>query len=106
VQILRHSNSRCVELINLNGFKESRIRVVKKLMNKVRVLINKHLNPGTLEPSSPVTFEVIMMKRRDFLRMLLFGAIFSLFGKHVKAGKKPDTIRLKEAMFWRKIDNE
>jgi hypothetical protein len=46
------------------------------------------------------------MKRRDFLRMLLFGAIFSLFGRYVKAEKKPDTIKLKEAMFWRKLDNE
>jgi len=46
------------------------------------------------------------MKRRDFLRILLFGAIFSLFGKQVKAEKKPDTMKLKEAMFWRKIDNE
>lgn len=47
-----------------------------------------------------------MMNRRDFLRILLFGTIFSLFGKKVKAEKKPDTKKLKEAMFWRKLDNE
>jgi len=46
------------------------------------------------------------MNRRDFLRVLLFGTILSLFGKQVQAEKKPDTMKLKEAMFWRKLDNE
>jgi len=43
------------------------------------------------------------MKRRDFLRKLLFGGIFILFGKKVGAEKKPEN-NLKEAMFWRKIE--
>jgi len=51
-------------------------------------------------------YGVNMMKRRDFLRILLFGTIFSLFGKQVKAEKRPDAMKLKEAMFWRKLDNE
>lgn len=47
------------------------------------------------------------MKRRDFLRVLLLGTVFSLFGKKVKAGKKDeDTDSLKEAMFWRRLDDE
>jgi hypothetical protein len=47
------------------------------------------------------------MKRRDFLRMLLLGAVFSLFGRKVKAEKKnKETDRLKEAMFWRRLDDE
>lgn len=47
-------------------------------------------------------FGVNMMKRRDFLRILLLG-IFSLFAKKAKAEKKPEN-NLKEAMFWRKLD--
>lgn len=43
------------------------------------------------------------MKRRDFLRIILLGGIFSLFVKKAKAEKKPDN-NLKEAMFWRKLD--
>jgi hypothetical protein len=43
------------------------------------------------------------MKRRDFLRILLLGGILTVFGKKVKAGKKPEH-ELKEAMFWRKLD--
>jgi hypothetical protein len=43
-----------------------------------------------------------MMKRRDFLQLLLLG-IFTLFGRKAKAGKKPENT-LKEAMFWRKVD--
>ncbi|MFZ3137251.1 MAG: hypothetical protein WA126_07675 [Thermodesulfovibrionales bacterium] len=43
------------------------------------------------------------MKRRDFLRKLLLGGIFILFGKKVRAEKKPEN-NLKEAMFWRKKD--
>lgn len=46
-----------------------------------------------------------MMKRRDFLRLFLFGGIFSLFGKKVSAEKRPEK-KLKEAMFWRKLGNE
>jgi len=46
-----------------------------------------------------------MMTRRDFLRLFLFGGIFSLFGKKVRAEKKPEK-KLKEAMFWRKLGNE
>ena len=47
------------------------------------------------------------MKRRDFLRLFLLGGIFSLFGKKVKAEKKPENKpenKLKEAMFWRRLD--
>lgn len=43
------------------------------------------------------------MKRRDFLRKLIFGGIFILFGKKVKAEKKTEN-NLKEAMFWRKTE--
>lgn len=42
------------------------------------------------------------MKRRDFMKIFLLG-IFSLFTKKVNAEKKPEN-KLKEAMFWRKID--
>jgi len=45
-----------------------------------------------------------MINRRKFLKLILLGGIFSFFGKRVKAEKKPDTIKLKEAMFWRKLD--
>ncbi|MFA4920262.1 MAG: hypothetical protein WC581_13595 [Thermodesulfovibrionales bacterium] len=45
------------------------------------------------------------MKRRDFLRIALLSVIFSLFGKKVKAEKKPEQ-PLKEAMFWRRLDDE
>jgi len=45
------------------------------------------------------------MKRRDFLRTALLTFIFSLFGKKVKADKKP-TQPLKEAMFWRRLDDD
>jgi hypothetical protein len=45
------------------------------------------------------------MKRRDFLRIALLSAIFSLFGKNVMAEKKPEQ-PLKEAMFWRRLDDE
>jgi hypothetical protein len=45
------------------------------------------------------------MNRRDFLRLFLLGGFFSLFGRKVKAGKEPEK-KLKEAMFWRKLDNE
>jgi len=43
------------------------------------------------------------MKRRDFLRILLLGGLFTLFGKKVKAEKK-SARKLKEAMFWRRVD--
>jgi len=43
------------------------------------------------------------MKRRDFLRIFLLGGFFSLFGKKVKAEKKPEN-KVKEAMFWRRLD--
>jgi len=47
------------------------------------------------------------MKRREFLRLLLLGTVFSLFGKKVKADKEDDdTIGGKEAMFWRRLDDE
>ena len=45
----------------------------------------------------------VNVKRRDFLRLFLLGGIFSLFGKKVKAEKKPEN-KLKEAMFWRRLD--
>jgi hypothetical protein len=45
------------------------------------------------------------MKRRDFLRTALLTFIFSLFGKKVRADKKPEQ-PLKEAMFWRRLDDE
>jgi hypothetical protein len=47
------------------------------------------------------------MNRREFLRALLLGGIFSLFAKKVLAEKKPETKtepRLKEAMFWKRLD--
>jgi hypothetical protein len=43
------------------------------------------------------------MKRRDFLKKLLLVGIFMLFGKKVRAEKKPEN-NLKEAMFWRKTE--
>jgi hypothetical protein len=43
------------------------------------------------------------MKRRNFLRALLFGGIFLLFGKKADAEKNPD-MHLRKAMFWKKID--
>ena len=47
------------------------------------------------------------MKRREFLRLLLLGGIFGLFGRKVKAEKKDeDTNGVKEAMFWRRLDDE
>ncbi len=50
-----------------------------------------------------------MMTRRYFLRLFLFGGIFSLFGKKVRAEKKTEKKtekKLKEAMFWRKLGND
>jgi hypothetical protein len=58
-------------------------------------------NAGSAESLFPVC-GVKMMKRRDFLQLLLLG-IFTLFGRKAKAGKKPENT-LKEAMFWRKVD--
>jgi len=47
------------------------------------------------------------MKRREFLRLLLFGTVFGLFGEKVRAEKRDDdTNGVKEAMFWRRLDNE
>jgi hypothetical protein len=46
------------------------------------------------------------MKRREFLRLLLLSGILSLFGMKVKAVKDGDTDGVKEAMFWRRLDNE
>jgi len=47
------------------------------------------------------------MKRREFLRILLLGGIFGLFAGKVKAEKKNEDIDgLKEAMFWRRLDDE
>jgi len=43
------------------------------------------------------------MNRRKFLRTLLLGGFFSLFFKKTKAGQVKDE-KLKEAMFWRKLD--
>lgn len=43
------------------------------------------------------------MKRRNFLRALLLGGIFLLFGKKAGAEKKSDG-RLTMAMFWKKVD--
>jgi len=43
------------------------------------------------------------IKRRDFIRFILAGSILTLFGKQVRAEKKPEN-NLKEAMFWRKLD--
>jgi hypothetical protein len=47
------------------------------------------------------------MNRRDFLRALLLGGIFSIFAKKVLADKKPETKpenKLREAMFWKRLD--
>ena len=47
------------------------------------------------------------MKRREFLRTLLLGIALSLFGKKVKAEKKDDDANgVKEAMFWRRLDDK
>jgi hypothetical protein len=47
------------------------------------------------------------MKRREFLRLLLLGGILSLLGRKAKAEKKnEDTNGVKEAMFWRRLDDE
>jgi hypothetical protein len=45
------------------------------------------------------------MERRDFLRIGLISFILSLFGKDIKAEEKPEET-LKEAMFWRSLDDE
>jgi hypothetical protein len=45
------------------------------------------------------------MKRRDFLRLSLLSVLAGIFGKKVMAAKKPEQ-KLKEAMFWRKLDEE
>jgi len=50
-------------------------------------------------------YGVNMMNRRKFLKLVLLGGIFSLFSRKVKAERKPEQ-KLKEAMFWRKLDNE
>ncbi len=58
--------------------------------------------------SFPV-YGVDMMTRRDFLKLFLFGGIFSLFSKKARAEKKTEKKtekKLKEAMFWRKLGNE
>jgi len=47
--------------------------------------------------------EVGTMKRRHFLKTLLLGGIFLLFGKKIRAEQKRVN-HLKEAMFWKKID--
>jgi len=51
--------------------------------------------------------ELIVMTRRDFLRLFLLGGFFSLIGRKVKAQEKtvekPGKM-LKEAMFWRRLD--
>jgi hypothetical protein len=52
-------------------------------------------------------YGVNKMNRRDFLRALILGAIFSIFAKKVLAEKKPETKpepKLKEAMFWKRLD--
>jgi hypothetical protein len=46
------------------------------------------------------------MKRREFLRLLLLSGVLSLFGMKVKAEKDKDIDGVKEAMFWRRLDNE
>jgi hypothetical protein len=45
------------------------------------------------------------MERRKFLRIGLISFILSLFGKRIKAEEKPEET-LKEAMFWRSLDDE
>jgi hypothetical protein len=45
------------------------------------------------------------MERREFLRIGLISLILSLFGKRIKAEEKPEEA-LKEAMFWRSLDDE
>jgi hypothetical protein len=46
------------------------------------------------------------MKRREFLRLLLLGGLLSLFGGEAKAAKDEDIEGVKEAMFWRRLDDE
>jgi len=45
------------------------------------------------------------MKRRDFLRLSLLSVLAVMFNKKALAEKKPEQ-KLKEAMFWRKLDEE
>jgi len=45
------------------------------------------------------------MERRKFLRIGLISFILSLFGKRIKAEDKPEET-LKEAMFWRTLDDD
>ena len=69
----------------------------------------KNLNPPPLSPLPPgerrrkKEHGDRIMKRRDFLKFFLLGGIFSLFSKKVKAEKKPEN-KLKEAMFWKRLD--
>jgi hypothetical protein len=43
------------------------------------------------------------MKRREFLKLFISGAFFALFSKKAKAEEKSED-KLKEAMFWRRVD--
>jgi hypothetical protein len=43
------------------------------------------------------------MKRRYFLKLLLLGSFFSFFSKKASAVRKPP-MKLKEALFWKKVD--
>ncbi|OGW48250.1 MAG: hypothetical protein A2Y66_02720 [Nitrospirae bacterium RBG_13_41_22] len=52
-----------------------------------------------------LVYGVNMMNRRKFLKLIVLGGIFSLFSRKVEAERKPEQ-KLKEAMFWRKLDNE
>jgi len=52
-----------------------------------------------------INIGVNMMNRRKFLKLIVLGGIFSLFSRKVEAERKPEQ-KLKEAMFWRKLDNE
>ena len=45
------------------------------------------------------------MKRRHFLKLLLLGSFFSFLSKKVLAVQRPAK-KLKEAMFWKRVENE
>jgi|GEM_PF-3356603 len=49
-------------------------------------------------------YDLSILKRRDFLRMFLLGGLFSLLGRKVEAEQRPEE-KLKEAMFWQRLDS-
>jgi hypothetical protein len=46
----------------------------------------------------------MMMKRREFLKILLLSGLFALFTRRADAKEKQTEKPLKVAMFWRQVD--